>query len=380
MGHDLSGVALTSGTPTYAYSFKRILQNLAELRSAFTQQVSIHFAMKTNSNRELLKRLKNEGVGVDVVSGGEIARSLECGFKGSDIIFSGVAKSHEEINYALETKIKMFNVESPEELERIGQLATKKSVVAPISFRMNPNVDAKTHPYITTGFKENKFGMDKSAIPLLLNILKKYESNLNLLGLDFHIGSQLESLKPFEAALKKAIPNFLQFRKSGFKLRSFDIGGGIGVPYKKNQKPFDLKKFGKMVEKNLRPLDCEIVCEPGRFLVADAGVLLTKVEYVKKTPYKSFIIVNTGMHHLLRPALYGAHHEIYPVSEKSKAKLRTFDVVGPICESSDWLAHERRLPTPEQGDILAIADVGAYGFVMASDYNLHPKPHEIFVD
>jgi diaminopimelate decarboxylase len=246
-----------------------------------------------------------------------------------------------------------------------------------VSFRLNPNVNPKTHPYITTGFKENKFGMDKSFLPHLLETLGKFNS-LELTALDFHIGSQLFKVKPFEEALKKSIPIFENLRAKGFKLKSFDIGGGLGVPYN-DEKPFDLKNFGKMVEGYLQPLGCDIVCEPGRFLVADSGVLLTQVEYIKKTPYKSFVIVNTGMHHFMRPALYQAFHKILPLVQ-SKGVLKRFDIVGPICESSDWLAKDRKLPPLKQGVYLAICDAGAYGYVMASDYNLHPKPREIFVD
>jgi diaminopimelate decarboxylase len=379
MDHDLSLVALGSGTPTYVYSFERIAQNLDLLRDSFLGHIHIHYAIKTNSNRELLKRLKNNNVGIDAVSGGEIQRALECGFKGQDIIFSGVAKSVDEISLSLEINIKTFNVESPQELERIGELARKLHKRANISFRINPNVSPKTHPYITTGFKENKFGMDRRMLPQLLEILKKYKDSLALTGLDFHIGSQLLQIKPFEEALKKSVPVFKNLRSQGFKLKSFDIGGGIGVPYE-GEKPFDLKKYGKIVEKYLRPLDCDILCEPGRFLLADAGVLLTQVEYVKKTPYKSFVIVNTGMHHLLRPALYKAYHSILPVVESKKGKTTKVDVVGPICESSDWIAKDRRLGLLAQNDILAVCDVGAYGYVMASDYNLHKKPREVFVD
>ncbi len=378
MGHDLSVVAENLRAPVYIYSFKRVTENLKRLRDSFSGPLHIHFAVKTNSNRELLSRLKNAGVGLDVVSGGEVARALECGFKGQDILFSGVAKTVEEINFSLENKIRLFNVESPQELVRIGELARGKKLRASVSFRLNPNVNPKTHPYITTGFKENKFGMDKSFLPELLEILGRFKDSLELTALDFHIGSQLFKIKPFEEALKKSIPLFEDLRGRGFNLKSFDIGGGIGVPYN-NEKPFDLKSYGKTVEKYLRPLGCDIVCEPGRFLLADAGVLLTQVEYIKKTPYKSFVIVNTGMHHLMRPALYQAYHSIKPVIQ-NKGVARKVDVVGPICESSDFLAKDRKLPALKQGEFLAICDVGAYGFVMASDYNLHPKPREIFVD
>jgi diaminopimelate decarboxylase len=379
MGHDLSLVAKSFGTPTYVYSFQRIAQKLSLLRDSFSAELNIHYAMKANSNRELLKRLKKLKVGVDVVSGGEIKRALECGFKGQDIIFSGVAKSVDEITFSLDNKIKTFNVESPGELERIGTIAKKKKQLARVSLRINPNVNPKTHPYITTGFRENKFGMDVTFLPELLKVFKKYHKNLELVGLDFHIGSQLLELKPYESALIKSVVIFKNLRAQyNFPLKSFDVGGGIGIPYK-NEEAIDLTAYGKLVEKHLIPLQCEILCEPGRFLVGDSGVLLTKVEYIKKTPYKTFVIVNTGMHHLLRPALYSAYHRIFPL-KRSPSKGESVDVVGPICESSDWLGVKRNLGQVRENDILALCDVGAYGYVMASDYNLHPRPHETFVD
>jgi diaminopimelate decarboxylase len=333
--------------------------------------------MKANSNRQILKLFKKEGLGVDVVSAGEIKRALECGFKGDDIIFSGVAKTADEIRFALKTRIDIFNVESPQELERIGAIAKKSKSQTQVSFRLNPNVDPKTHPYITTGFRQNKFGMDHSFLPELLRILARYPNALKLVGLDFHIGSQLTDLKPLVEATEKTIKIFRDLRAQGFPLRYFDIGGGLGISYN-GEKTINAREYGRRVEKLLAPLDCEILTEPGRFLVGDAGVLLTRVEYIKKTPYKTFVVVDTGMHHLLRPALYGAKHRILPVT-KSGERLMTVDVVGPICESSDSLGSNRKMPLPDQGDILAIMDAGAYGYVMASDYNLKEWPEEILI-
>ena len=366
LGHRLSGVANDYGTPTYVYCFERVRQKLKILRQSFSQDLHIHYSMKANSHRGLLKKLRREGVGVDVVSGGEIQRAFECGFRGKDIIFSGVGKSVDEIELSLKRQIHIFNIESPQELERIGQLAKKLKRTAQVSFRLNPDVNPVTHPYITTGFRNNKFGMDRSFVPALLKILKKYPHSLNLVGLDFHIGSQLFEIGPFEDAAKKALPLFN------------NIGGGIGVPYE-NRQSLDLALYGKKIEKLLTGMDATLLCEPGRFLVADAGVLLTKVEYIKKTPSKNFVIVDTGMHHLLRPALYQAFHKILPVSKKRRLSLKT-DVVGPICESSDWLAQNRKMQKMEQDEILAICDTGAYGYVMCSDYNLHEKPTEVLLD
>jgi diaminopimelate decarboxylase len=377
MGHDLERLGKKHQTPLYVYSSKRIQEKLDLLRSSFSSSLHIHYSVKANSNRQVLKFLKSKSVGVDVVSAGEVKRALECGFKGQQIIFSGVGKSHEEIEFSLRQRIFLFNVESPQELDRIAQIAKRLKREAQVSFRLNPNVDAKTHPYITTGFRENKFGMDKAFIPELLKILKKHPKNLKLMGLDFHIGSQLTEMKPYEAALKKAVPVYQELQRQGFPLKHFDVGGGIGISYE-GQKIINMHGYGQMVERHLKPLGCEILCEPGRYLVGDAGVLLTKVEYVKRTPYKTFVILNTGMHHLIRPALYNSYHEIRPVI-KTSARVSKLDVVGPICESSDWLAKNRKLALPEPGDLWAICDVGAYGFVMASDYNLHKKPTEILI-
>lgn len=372
----LSKIAKKHGTPTYVYSKDRILEKLDQLVSAFTLPLQVHYALKANSFRPLLKMLAAKGCGVDVVSGGEIKRALETGFLPSKVIFSGVAKNEEEIEFALKKKIFAFNVESPQELERIGKLASKSKITAQISFRLNPNVNPKTHPYITTGFKQNKFGMDKSFIPELLRILKK-SKYLKLTGLDFHIGSQLLEIAPFEEALVKSLPIYKNLQSMGYPLKHFDIGGGIGISYQ-GQKTINLKQYAQRLEKHLRPLGCKILCEPGRFLVADSGVLLTQVEYIKKTPYKNFVIINTGMHHLIRPALYGSFHNILPV-KKHTGKLVKADVVGPICESSDFLAKDRKMVLPQQGDILAVCDAGAYGFVMAGRYNLHPMPKEILI-
>jgi len=378
MGKDLGRLAKKYGTPLYVYSAGRIVQKLKALRGAFTEPLHVHYAMKANFNPQILKLLKKQKVGVDVVSAGEIKRALECGFKGQDIIFSGVAKSHEEIGFALRKNILLFNVESLPELERIGQIAKRLKKTAQVSFRLNPDVSADTHPYITTGFRENKFGMDQSFLPELLEILRRYKKNLNLRGLDFHIGSQLTKIEPFEEALKKSVPVFQQLRSQGFDLRIFDIGGGVGISYQ-GQEVIDLAEYGRRLESYLKPLGVEIHCEPGRYLVADAGVLLTKAEYIKKTPYKNFVIVDTGMHHLIRPSLYQAYHRIMPVVKSDRPEVKV-DVVGPICESSDWIAKDRILPEIKEGEVLAILDAGAYGYVMSSDYNLHPKAKEVVIE
>lgn len=376
MKNTLQRLASKHGTPLYVYNSKRILQKLSSLQNAFTQQLHVHYAMKANNFSPLLKLLAKKRIGVDVVSGGEISHALNCGFNPNKIIFSGVAKTEEEILYALKLGIFSINVESPQELERIGRMAKKIKKIAAISFRLNPDVNPKTHPYITTGFKENKFGMDKSFLPELISILNQYPKHLLLHGLDFHIGSQLTSTSPFDEALIKSIPIFKNLRSRGYPLKYFDVGGGIGISYK-GEKVINLKQYARKIEKHISSLGCQIHCEPGRYLVADAGYLLTKVEYIKKTPFKNFVIVNTGMHHLIRPSLYGAHHKIEPLNPTRK-KI-TVDVVGPICESSDFLAKDRLMAEPKQNDILVVYDVGAYGATMASDYNMQPRAKEILI-
>ncbi len=376
MGQNLASLAKTHGTPIYVYSKKRISQKIEKIKNAFQNNIGIHFAMKSNHNPKILQHIRSRGLGIDVVSGGEINRALECGFKPDQIIFSGVGKSQDEINLGVRKGIFLFNVESPQELERIGQIAGRQNKNVSLSFRINPDVNAQTHPYVTTGFRENKFGMDKSFIPELLRILKRYRK-LKLMGLDFHIGSQLTDLKPFEDAVKKSIPLFTSLKNLGHAMTYFNTGGGIGISYK-NEKTIDIDRYATQIQKLLKPLNCKILCEPGRFLVGDAGVLLTKVEYLKKTPHRNFIIANTGMHHLLRPALYDSYHHILPIKKSTRTTI-VADVVGPICESSDWLAKKIKIPLPQMGDVLAICDVGAYGFVMANEYNLHPKPKEIVI-
>jgi diaminopimelate decarboxylase len=372
---DLEKLAKKYGTPLYVYDLDGINQRLNDFKKAFKGGIEIHYALKANSNEDILKNFKKQKVGVDVVSWGEAKVAVDAGFKHSDIIFSGVAKTSDEITKAIKYKIKQINVESPEELIRIGEIAKKLKKKAQVAFRMNPNVSPQTHPYITTGFRENKFGMDSSFLAELRGILTKYKKNMELKGLTLHIGSQLLSLDSLREAILKTIPIYLDLKNSGYPLETFDVGGGLGIPYD-GQTGVSLKEYGQMVEELLRPLDCRILCEPGRILVGEFGVLLTEVEYIKKTPYKNFAIVNTGMNHLIRPALYSAVHRIEKVSG-SGDNSELYDIVGPICESSDFLGKDRYLPQLKQGDLLAILDTGAYGFSMASNYNHHAMPEEI---
>lgn len=375
----LSTLAKKYGSPLYVYDLDGMRNQLKEFKSAFHNKIEIHYACKANANPEILKTFKKEKVGVDVVSWGEAQDAIHAGFSHKDIIFSGVGKTVDELTKAIRYQIKQINVESPQELIRIGEIAKKLKKKVNVAFRMNPNVSPQTHPYITTGFRENKFGMDSSFVPELRGILTKYKKFIELKGLTLHIGSQLLELDSLRDAIQKTVPIYLDFKNSGYKLETFDIGGGVGIAYDGVESP-NLKEYGAMVMELLEPLDCRVLAEPGRVLVGAYGYLLTEVQYIKRTPYKNFAIVNTGMHHLIRPALYEANHRISKLKVESDVVSELYDIVGPICESSDFLGKDRYLPKVEQGDILVIHDAGAYGYSMASFYNHHKLPREIVVD
>ena len=372
-----------AGAPFYAYDWNEFTRRLARFRESFGLPVEIHYAMKANGNPRLLARIAALGAGCDVVSGGELQEARSAGFAPQDIIFSGVGKTVREIELALGERIKQINVESPQELERIGALARKKGVRAAVALRLNPDVDPDTHPYITTGFRENKFGMDASFLPELEAILKAYGAELELKGTTIHIGSQLLDISSIEEAIRKTVPIFERFRAGFRSAETFDIGGGLGIDYKNDDSEAiagRMRAYGAMVTNLLKPVGCRVLCEPGRVLIGAAGVLVSEVQYTKRTPFKNFLIVDTGMHHLIRPSLYQAHHRILPLAE-SKARPRlTYDVVGPICESSDVLGFARELPELRQGESIAILDSGAYGFSMSSGYNSHPPALEFLVE
>jgi len=366
-------------TPYYLYDWEGLKNRALLLKSFFEKKTSIHYAMKANSNRLLLKRFAGLGLGVDTVSGGEIMRALDCGYKPNQIIFSGVGKSESEIRLALVTGIKQINVESPSELIRIGKLARELNCPAPVAFRLNPDVNANTHPYITTGFRENKFGMEFDFLPELRRILREFSESLSLVGVTLHIGSQLLELTAIREAIQKTKVIWFQLVREGYRLKTFDVGGGLGIAYRDQEYPPSIEDYSKMVYEELDSLGCEILLEPGRWLVGPYGILVAQVEYVKATNEKNFAIVNTGMHHLMRPSLYQAYHEIKLLTPRVPKELKLYDVVGPICESSDVLGRARVLPELFEGDYLGIWNAGAYGFVMASYYNLHEMPKEYFI-
>jgi diaminopimelate decarboxylase len=333
--------------------------------------------MKANSNRDVLKTVRRAGSGIDVVSGGELQIALEAGFRPNQIIYSGVGKTESEIRLALRKRIKLINVESVPELQLIAKIAKSMRVTAEVGFRFNPDVDARTHPYITTGFRENKFGLDKRALAEYIASFQKNRKWLVQKGLSLHIGSQLSDVSAIKDAIRKAKTVYLDFLKHGHPMGYFDVGGGVGIDYHDGSpRPPTFEKYAETVLAALGDLKTTVLCEPGRALVGPAGVLVTKVLFVKTTRYKTFVIVDTGMHHLIRPALYGAYHRILP-AKKTVRKEMVCDVVGPICESGDFLARNRKIPSVNQGEFLVIGEAGAYGYSMASHYNSHKLPLEI---
>lgn len=376
-------IAGNEGHACYVYDLKNIEKRYQVLTDSLSglKNLSVHYALKANGNDEVLKHFKSLGAQVDVVSGGEMELALRNNYVAKDVIFSGVAKSVEEIDSAIDKNIKQINVESPQELKRIGERARAKGKKISVALRMNPEVNPVTHPYITTGMTENKFGMDRSFVPELVRILKEHSDFVHLRGLTMHIGSQLLELDAMEEAIHKLLSIYHELEVLGFKMESLDIGGGVGIHYDTADEEVDfakIKVYGDMVCKALKDYEGEVLIEPGRVLVGRSGVLLCQVEYIKETSLKKFIIVNTGMHHIMRPALYQASHRIIPVVKNDEGS-EVYDIVGPICESSDFLGKNRHMQKISQGDFLAICDAGAYGFSMANNYNHHGLPKEILI-
>lgn len=388
---ELDGVRLSSFTkdgdePAYVYSRKGLVDRLflfqSHIAKVLTQRFSLHYAMKANPHPEVLKLFKGQNIGIDIVSGGELKRAMENGFSASQVIFSGVAKSRDEIQQCLKVGIRQFNIECSSELRRIGELsqasvASGKKV--PVVFRINPDVDPKTHPYISTGFRENKFGMDRVQLEEAFAILKQFP-HLQLVGVSSHIGSQLMEFSAVREALQIQRRIFEEWKSQGHSLHSFDVGGGLGIDYALDASSDTqwLEAYCQVLKEELAGLEAQIQFEPGRFLVARSGVLLTQVQYIKKTTEKNFLICNSGMHHLIRPALYEAEHRILPL-KKTAGETMVVDVVGPVCESSDFLGKDRKFEGVKEGDWLLVADAGAYGAAMASSYNLFPAPREVFI-
>ncbi|PLR62115.1 diaminopimelate decarboxylase [Pseudomonas sp. QC2] len=376
-GVALSAIAERFGTPTYVYSRAHIE---AQYRS-FTDALDgvphlVCYAVKANSNLGVLNVLARLGAGFDIVSRGELERVLAAGGKADKIVFSGVGKTREDMRRALEVGVHCFNIESTDELERLQGVAAEMGVRAPISLRVNPDVDAGTHPYISTGLKENKFGI-AIADAEDVYIRAAQLPNLEVLGVDCHIGSQLTSLPPFLDALDRLLALIDRLSECGIYLHHIDLGGGVGVRYRDEEPPL-IADYIQAVRERIEGRDLTLMFEPGRYIVANAGVLLTQVEYLKHTEHKDFAIVDAAMNDLIRPALYQAWMNVTAVTPRN-SEARAYDIVGPICETGDFLAKDRQLAL-EEGDLLAVHSAGAYGFVMSSNYNTRGRTAEVLVD
>jgi diaminopimelate decarboxylase len=397
---DLARVAEEFGTPTYVYSAGTILDHYTRLDAALAPlDHLICYAVKANSNRAILNLLVRAGAGFDIVSGGELFRVLAAGGDPAKCTFAGVGKSRHEIEYALERGVHSFNVESEAELESIERIARVKKMRAPIALRINPDVDPHTHKYISTGSQQNKFGIALDQVTAIYERAAGM-SNIEIVGVQMHIGSQITEAKPFASAIEKVTP-LVRDLKSKYGIKFFSIGGGMGIIYRRalesgsgkwwhDHRPacagsaFSVRDYAQAIVPPLRDLGIRILVEPGRFLIGNAGVLLTRVRYLKQTGSKKFAIVDAGMNDLIRPALYQSYHEIVPVIKPNTltptlSTLHPVDIVGPVCESGDFFAVGREMPELQDGDLLAIMSAGAYGFVMASNYNSRPLPAEALV-
>ncbi|OGS21114.1 MAG: diaminopimelate decarboxylase [Elusimicrobia bacterium RIFOXYA2_FULL_39_19] len=366
-----------AGTPLYVYSKNKLIENLNNYQQAFGGvNHLLCYAVKANSNAQLCKELFSRGAGADVTSGGELFRALKAGAKPEKIVFAGVGKSEDEIRYALKERIYMFNAESTEEIGLINKIAGQLKTKARLALRINPNVDAHTHKYITTGKSENKFGIAyQKAVEVYA--FAKTCNNLTVSGIHCHIGSQITSVKPFYLMAKKMAELFMKLKKTGINIEHIDIGGGLGIKYH-NEVPPNPQDLAKAVLPVLKPLNTKIILEPGRYITGNAGALVTKVIYRKAGLHKKFLIVDAGFNDLIRPALYEAYHLILPVNKSAHSHIA--DVVGPICETGDFLGKNRRLPLVKQGGLLAVMCAGAYGFAMSSQYNSRRRAAEVLVD
>ena len=364
-------------TPSYVYSKKIILDNYLNFKKQFEDMNHlICFAVKSNPNIAILNLLVNNGAGFDIVSGGELQRVIAAKGDPKKVVFSGVGKSQEDIELAIKHDILTFNVESEAELYRIQNTAKKLNKKASISIRVNPDVDPKTHPYISTGLKNNKFGIDEQNAISMYKIAKELDA-IEIKGIDCHIGSQITELQPFEDSIKKLLALIDYLKSIDILIEHIDIGGGIGIQYSEETPP-TFADYGKTVKNILKERDLKIIFEPGRALIGKAGILLTEVEYIKNSSEKNFLIVNAAMNDLMRPSLYEAFHEIINLSPSDSEK-KNYDIVGPVCETGDFLG-KGRLISAEENNILAVLDVGAYGMSMSSNYNSRPKAAEILVD
>jgi diaminopimelate decarboxylase len=375
----ITTIAREIGTPCYVYSHRTLLDGYRALDQAFAELPHlICYAMKANGNLAILRVFLDAGGGLDIVSGGELFRALCAGADAKRIVFAGLGKTQAEIEAGLQADILLFNVESSQELEAIQAVAARLGKRAPVALRVNPDVDPKTHPYIATGLRQSKFGIP---IPEAFDLYRGMRAlrNVEPVGVHAHIGSQITQITPFYESLSKVVPLVKDLRQEGFDIRYLDIGGGLGIRYKDEGPPAPAE-YADAVRPLLREIACTVLMEPGRVLVGNAGILVTKMLYVKTNQAKKFFVVDGGMNDLIRPSLYNAYHAVVPVVRPANGQpATTLDVVGPICESGDFLAKERDLPPCQPGDFLAVLSAGAYGFAMASNYNARPRPPEVMV-
>ncbi len=374
----LTTLAEQYGTPLYVYSKAAFSKHFLEFQNALGDWPHlVCYAVKANSNLAVLSVLAKLGAGFDIVSQGELERVIAAGGDPKKVVFSGVGKQAVEMQRALEVGVYCFNVESEAELERLSQVAVQLQKTAHVSLRVNPDVDAKTHPYISTGLKDNKFGIDINAAPRVYAKAKTL-ANLKIVGVDCHIGSQLTEITPFLDALDRVLALVDELAEQGIKIEHLDLGGGLGVRYK-DENPATAAEYIAAVKKRLGDRKFKLIFEPGRYIAANAGVFLTRVEFLKLNDYKNFAIIDGAMNDLIRPALYDAWQEIRPLKESSQEPMRLYDIVGPVCETGDFLGKDRTLALTA-GDLLAVMSAGAYGFVMASNYNSRGRAAEVMVD
>ena len=373
---NVENLAKKFGTPLYCYSHNKIKSNILELKKYFHSfSPLICFAVKSNTNIKILKEIKKFNLGADVVSIGELLKALKAGIKAKKIVFSGVGKTSSELDYAIKQNILLINAESKSEILEIEKIAKKKKKIVDIGVRLNPNTDAQTLSQISTGKKENKFGVGEKVFLQLVKYINK-SKNLNLKCLSVHIGSQILNHKPYQRMLK-VVDKII--RKSKYKFEYIDLGGGMGIDYDHNNSKLNLEKYSLDIKKFIKNHKVKIIFEPGRSIIGDSAILITKIIYIKEGDKKDFIILDVAMNDLMRPALYGAKHKIIPLRKVSKKSKKSYEFVGPICESTDTFSTIKKYQKLNEGDFLAICDVGAYGMSLASNYNVRPKPMEILI-
>jgi len=373
----LNKLAIKYSTPLYCYSYNKLRSNIINFFTHFKKfSPLVCFAIKSNTNLNLIKEIKKFGLGADVVSKGELMLALKAGINKKKIVFSGVGKTESELKFAIEKKILLINSESESEIKIIEKIAKKKNVVVNIGIRLNPNTDANTLKQISTGKKENKFGVDEKTFLKLVSVLRT-SKNIKLKCLSVHIGSQITNHKPYEKMLK-AIDKIIN--KAKFKFEYIDLGGGMGISYEKNQKKLDYKKYKSAIEKFLRKNNSKLIFEPGRSIIGNTAILISRVIYLKETSKKIFVILDAGMNDMMRPALYGAKHQILPAFKNKKKSKKSYEFVGPICETTDKFLSVSNFNKLKERDLIFISDVGAYGSSLSSNYNIRPKPSEILIN